>query len=114
MSIIGSNNADIESCIEDWFEKYVDPYVQPNVRKMENGMISHIDVNGDVLIHDFPEEKFPDYIVFKKINGDFELHQCHQLNNTAGFPTEITGDFICNGCEQLEEYAIFYIEKSLV
>lgn len=111
MSIISSNKVGIEGDIIDWFKNYVTPYAQPDIRKTENGMFSYIDVNSDVLIHDFPEEKFPDHIVFKKINGDFELSQCHRLNSPVGFPIEITGDFVCRGCEQLDERMIIYVDK---
>jgi hypothetical protein len=114
MSIIDSNNAGIKSVIEEWFEKYVKTKVKPIIVKNENGLFSHIEVDGDVLIHDFPEEKFPDFIVFTKINGNFELSQCHKLNNVAGFPLEVTGDFVCEGCENLEEDAIRYVEKDRV
>ena len=114
MSIVDLNHVGIKSVIEDWFEKYVTTNVKPDVIKKENGMFSHIDVDGDVLIHDFQEEKFPDFIVFKKINGNFELCQCHQLSSVGGFPIEVTGDFICDGCEILNEDSIRYVEKDRV
>ena len=113
MSILKSNSAGIESRMKDWLDTYVVTDVLPNVIKTEIGKVV-IDVNSYVMIHDFPDEELPDFIVFNKIDGDFELSQCHRLNSVYGFPVEITGDFICNGCEQLAEDAILFVEKERV
>lgn len=114
MSIISSCNSGIKSLIDNWFYKYVTPSVQPKIIFKEDGKFSHIDVDEDVLIHDFPEEKFPNYIVFKKITGSFELCQCHQLNSVLGFPHEVTSDFVCEGCELLDKDDILHVEKERV
>lgn len=114
MGILSLNNADIKSVIEEWFEKNVTTNNKPIIVKKANGKFSHISVEGDIVIENFPEKELPFYVVFGKVNGDFKLSQCHQLSSVSGFPLEVTGNFICEGCEALNIDEIRYVEKDRV
>jgi hypothetical protein len=53
-----------------------------------------IDVNGIVLIENIEDGKFPDYIQFNTINGDFDCHS-NNLISLIGGPLKIAGNYNC-------------------
>ena len=99
MSIIGSNNADIESRIKDWFEKCVITDVQPNVQNKEEKH-PYIDVEGNVKIEFCQDTALPPFIKFGHIHGNFECLYS-KFQSMTGFPKYVDKDFTCFSCPNI-------------
>jgi hypothetical protein len=118
MSILSSNNANIESNIKDWIKKHL-VNIGPEDFELKKGpfteIIGSVEIkypegyiinikNKDVVLVNYKEKekKLPDYIHFGSIiAGNFIcLHS--NLISMRGFPQNVGGHFDCCFCENLE------------
>ena len=92
------------------FEKRIDPLVSLGIGKKalitkwldEMGITDYIinddytiDVEGYVYLDDKGLDKFPDYIKFSKVGGNFSCSDNH-LVSLEGCPVSVGGDFYCS------------------
>jgi hypothetical protein len=86
---------DMRTKIEAWLKKY-------DIRNYIINDDLTIDVNEDVNLIRYPEEKLPEYIRFRKVREDFSISKSPELDSLEGCPEEVGGSFWCNGCPKLK------------
>ena len=82
--------------IEKWLQKH----------NVENFTINDddltIDVNGKVDLSFYEKDELPEFIQFRKVNGDFTLYYSTMLLSLKGCPKEVDGEFTCTNCKKLK------------
>ena len=66
-----------------------------------------IDVNGAVVLDEYPDEELPKYIQFNYVKQCFNIQICEKLKTLRGCPIKCGETFRCGFCQDLEslEYA---------
>ena len=66
-----------------------------------------IDVNGAVVLDEYPDEELPKYIQFNYVKLHFNIQVCEKLKSLRGCPIKCGQSFRCGFCQNLEslEYA---------
>lgn len=77
--------------IEEWLKNLTEPITNYRINPDYT-----IDVDQSCYFYqkDFTDDKFPDFIQFNKINGDFYISYCN-LTSLKGCPKEVNGLFNC-------------------
>lgn len=116
MSILGSNNADIESQIKNWITEHLvnigplDYELKRGPYTEKCGSIEIIYPAGyiinikdkDVVLIEYKENTLPDYIHFGSITAGSFICSHSNFNSMRGFPKNVGGHFDCCFCAGLE------------
>jgi hypothetical protein len=80
-----------ESQIKDWLDKY-------KIRHYKINKDLTIDVNGDVVLDEYPDEELPEYIQFNYVKQHFNIQICGKLKSLRGCPIKCGETFRCGFC----------------